>query len=250
MISKVLSGRDRGSIRAESLRARDDEQIDKHVRVEHVERGILRKVNEMTKANSSEVATGRMYWVGGSKGGVGKSMATFALLDYLVERGDKVLLVDCDTSNPDAWKTYREIVPTELANLDEVDGWIHLVNVCEAHRGSAVVVNSAARNNVAGDAQTERLLAAASFGSASLLEVSALRRSWMGYPATTPLSADASPTSDARKEITAPPPTPAVHGRTVTPQRNMFAARSPRRCVLGDRRQPSSTARSNREGQY
>jgi len=103
----------------------------------------------MTKANSSEVAAGRMYGVGGSKGGVGKSMATFALLDYLVERGDKVLLVDCDTSNPDAWKTYRDIVPTELANLDEVDGWIHLVNVCEAHRGSAVVVNTAARNNVA-----------------------------------------------------------------------------------------------------
>jgi hypothetical protein len=101
----------------------------------------------MTKANGSDKMTGRLYWIGGSKGGVGKSMMTFSMVDYLVERGDKVLLVDCDTSNPDAWKTYRELVPTELANLDEVDGWIHLVNTCEAHRGSVVVVNTAARNN-------------------------------------------------------------------------------------------------------
>jgi nucleoside-diphosphate-sugar epimerase len=103
----------------------------------------------MTKGNSSEKMAGRLYWIGGSKGGVGKSMMTFAIVDYLVERGNKVVLVDCDTSNPDAWKAYRELVPTELANLDEVDGWIHLVNTCEAHRGSVVVVNTAARNNVA-----------------------------------------------------------------------------------------------------
>jgi hypothetical protein len=103
----------------------------------------------MTKVNGSEKVAGRIYWIGGSKGGVGKSMMTFAMLDYLVERGDKILLVDCDTSNPDAWKTYRDLVPTELANLDEVDGWIHLVNTCEAHRGSVIVINTAARNNVA-----------------------------------------------------------------------------------------------------
>jgi len=37
----------------------------------------------MSKTNGS----GRIYWVGGSKGGVGKSMMTVATLDHLLERG-------------------------------------------------------------------------------------------------------------------------------------------------------------------
>jgi hypothetical protein len=102
----------------------------------------------MTTIDIHDDTSARIYWIGGSKGGVGKSMMTFAVLDYLVDRGDKALLVDCDTSNPDAWRAYREVVPTELVNLDEIDGWIHLVNSCEAHRGRIVVVNTAARNNM------------------------------------------------------------------------------------------------------
>jgi MinD-like ATPase involved in chromosome partitioning or flagellar assembly len=90
----------------------------------------------------------RIYWIGGSKGGVGKSMVTVATLDYLLAQQAKVLLVECDTSNPDVWKAYKEHLQTELINLDEGDGWIHLVNMCDAHRDSVVVVNTAARNNV------------------------------------------------------------------------------------------------------
>jgi CO dehydrogenase nickel-insertion accessory protein CooC1 len=37
----------------------------------------------------------------GSKGGVGKSMMTLATVDHLLEQGESVLLVECDTSNPD-----------------------------------------------------------------------------------------------------------------------------------------------------
>ena len=92
---------------------------------------------------------GRIYWVGGSKGGVGKSMMTVATLDYVLERGDKALLVECDTSNPDVWKAYKDQVPAELIDLDEADGWIHLVNTCDSHRETVVVVNTAARDNVA-----------------------------------------------------------------------------------------------------
>jgi hypothetical protein len=91
----------------------------------------------------------KMYWVGGSKGGVGKSLMTVATVDYLQQLGEKVLVVECDTSNPDVWKMYRTTTPTELINLDEADGWIHLVNVCDAHPDATVVVNTAARNNEA-----------------------------------------------------------------------------------------------------
>jgi hypothetical protein len=99
----------------------------------------------MVETNGS----GRIYWVGGSKGGVGKSMMTLATVDYLLERGENVLLVECDTSNPDVWKAYREQIDTELVDLDEADGWIHLVNVCDRSSGQVVVVNTAARNNLA-----------------------------------------------------------------------------------------------------
>ncbi len=36
---------------------------------------------------------------GGSKGGVSESMMTIAILDYLIENGESVVLVECDTSN-------------------------------------------------------------------------------------------------------------------------------------------------------
>ena len=104
------------------------------------------EVSAMNEGN-----TKRIYWIGGSKGGVGKSMLTVATLDYLLDRGERVLLVECDTSNPDVWKAYskHENVQSELVNLDEADGWIHLVNTCDQQPGLAVVVNTAARNNTA-----------------------------------------------------------------------------------------------------
>ena len=98
----------------------------------------------MAEANGA----GRIYWVGGSKGGVGKSMMTVATIDMLLERGSKVLLVECDTSNPDVWKAYREQIEAVLINLDVADGWIRLVNACDGHREGVVVVNTAARNNL------------------------------------------------------------------------------------------------------
>ncbi len=94
-------------------------------------------------------ASGRIHWIGGSKGGGGKSMMTLATIDCLLERGEKVLLVECDTSNPDVWKAYREQIDTELVDLDEADGWIHFVNVCDRSREKVVVANTAARNNLA-----------------------------------------------------------------------------------------------------
>lgn len=89
----------------------------------------------------------QIYWVGGGKGGVGKSMVTMALLDYLVARGVSTMLIESDTSNPDVCKAYKDTLPCELLDLDKVDGWIQLVNACDAHRDRVVVVNTPARSN-------------------------------------------------------------------------------------------------------
>ncbi len=89
----------------------------------------------------------KIYLIGGSKGGVGKSMVSMAIIDYLQEQGESVLLIESDTSNPDVWKGYGECVETQLLNLDEADGWIQLVNLCDSKPECVVVINTAARNN-------------------------------------------------------------------------------------------------------
>ncbi|MGS3131389.1 protein mobD [Aeromonas caviae] len=88
-----------------------------------------------------------IYLIGGSKGGVGKSIVTMATVDYLQERGESVVLIESDTSNPDVWKAYNGSTETELINLDEADGWIQLVNLCDSKPESIIVINTAARNN-------------------------------------------------------------------------------------------------------
>ena len=88
-----------------------------------------------------------IYLVGGSKGGVGKSMVATALIDHLRERGESVMLIESDTSNPDVWKAHREALPNALIDLDKADGWVDLINACDSNPYCTVVVNTAARSN-------------------------------------------------------------------------------------------------------
>jgi hypothetical protein len=89
-----------------------------------------------------------IYLVGGSKGGVGKSIVSMALSDLLLQRDEKILLIESDTSNPDVFKCYKDEVETQLVNLDDADGWINLVNLCDSRPEATVVINTAARNNM------------------------------------------------------------------------------------------------------
>jgi hypothetical protein len=92
-----------------------------------------------------------VLYVGGCKGGVGKSMVASALVDYLSAREKNVLLLETDNANPDVYKAH---LPHENAalickpvNLDFAEGWIELVNFCDENPGHVAVVNSAARSN-------------------------------------------------------------------------------------------------------
>lgn len=92
-----------------------------------------------------------IFYVGGSKGGVGKSQCCFALIDYLLESGKKVLLLETDTANPDTYKAHHahehEGLVCGIANLDISDGWIEMVNLADRFPGHCLVINSAARSN-------------------------------------------------------------------------------------------------------
>jgi len=87
-----------------------------------------------------------IFIVGGGKGGVGKSLMSIALLDFLHANDRQPFLVETDTSVPDVFKTYGEAVEGELVNLDEREGWIDLINLVERRPESTIVINTGARN--------------------------------------------------------------------------------------------------------
>ncbi|MBY4870776.1 protein mobD [Burkholderia anthina] len=87
-----------------------------------------------------------IYMVGGSKGGVGKSFVTLALVDYLQRTDIDVVLVETDTSNPDVMKAVHAEIECASCDLDDVSGWIDFVNFCDMHQDAIVVVNTAARS--------------------------------------------------------------------------------------------------------
>ncbi len=74
-------------------------------------------------------------------------MVCASLTDALMARGESVLLIESDTSNPDIYKMYCEELETRLLDLDTADGWIDLVNSCDERKDHTVLINTAARNN-------------------------------------------------------------------------------------------------------
>lgn len=87
----------------------------------------------------------KVFLVGGGKGGVGKSMVALSLVDALLTKGEKVLVVESDDSNPDVEKTLRNVTTCAVCNLDTEDGFVKLGDLIEQNPEMCVVVNTAAR---------------------------------------------------------------------------------------------------------
>jgi len=88
-----------------------------------------------------------IYMIGGGKGGVGKSLVSLALLDYLIEIGQPPLLIESDAGVPDVWKSYKDQCAAEPINLDIVEGWISLINAIDAYKDRPIVINTPPNNN-------------------------------------------------------------------------------------------------------
>lgn len=83
----------------------------------------------------------KAIWVGGAKGGVGKSMVGMGLIDYLRQTCEP-MLVETDTKNPDVGRSHMNEIRTEGLDLSDQDGWVGLLNYC-AEASGPVVINSA-----------------------------------------------------------------------------------------------------------
>jgi hypothetical protein len=70
-----------------------------------------------------------------------------ALLDYFSANHRYVKLIDADTNNPDVLRCYGKAAEGELLDLNDVEGWIRLVNLCDATPFKAVVVNTPGQSN-------------------------------------------------------------------------------------------------------
>jgi len=105
-----------------------------------------------------------VYYVGGSKGGVGKSLFSFALVDYLLNKDRNVLLVDTDTDNPDVFKAHKDLdlpnLNCRLNSLDDADGWADLLDTVQSYPDHSVVINAAARTKTSTASHREIMKAA------------------------------------------------------------------------------------------
>jgi hypothetical protein len=61
----------------------------------------------------------RLHFVGGRKGGTGKSSFARAFAEYLFRLGQEFSLAECDRVNPDVARFYRNLIPTLFAYFSE-----------------------------------------------------------------------------------------------------------------------------------
>ena len=85
--------------------------------------------------------------VQGCKGGVGKSVVTATVMDWLEAQEIPMHLVESDTANSDVGSIYKKTsTPVIGLNLDADVGWMDLGNLCEKETERVIVVNTGARN--------------------------------------------------------------------------------------------------------
>jgi hypothetical protein len=92
-------------------------------------------------------------YVGGVKGGTGKSMTCATAIDYLRKKGP-LMVIETDTGNPDIYLAHEKDAQNdpgffiERANLDEEAGWHRFLNCLSAakEKNVSVVINSRGAN--------------------------------------------------------------------------------------------------------
>jgi hypothetical protein len=97
----------------------------------------------MAKQVAERSSSEPVVWIGGEKGGVGKSFVSRATVDYLLSLGKKIFLIDTDVGS-DVFKAYKEAVQAELVNVKEREEWMRLATLISENPDSIFVINTTA----------------------------------------------------------------------------------------------------------
>lgn len=99
-----------------------------------------------------------IFYSGGGKGGVGKSMMTLILLDNFIRKSERPILIETDTDNPDTFKASTKKnaegkyegkdCDAYAFNIDTVNGWEKTLDVIGANPDRPIIINSGARNTM------------------------------------------------------------------------------------------------------
>jgi hypothetical protein len=99
-----------------------------------------------TKGGSQMAKMKPVVFVGGGKGGIGKSLTSIVLTDYVQVSGLNPMVIESDTSAPDVWKHIKDELPSHKVNLDNKEGWLQLIDICGNNPEHFIIVNTGARN--------------------------------------------------------------------------------------------------------
>ena len=99
-----------------------------------------------------------LAYVGGSKGGTGKSLVCMALVDYFRKTfpGDEILLIETDASNPDVGRLYKNTIGVSNYGVlldEEEKGWVAMADAIDDTSAKHIIINSMAASNLGVQAQ-------------------------------------------------------------------------------------------------
>jgi hypothetical protein len=86
----------------------------------------------------------KIYIIGGGKGGVGKTMVALALVDFLLNKGEKVQAIESDESSSGFhWtlekdETKEKNLTLDALNLEKSEGWIKLINGLKTDQNTVI----------------------------------------------------------------------------------------------------------------
>ena len=89
-------------------------------------------------------STARFIVVHGDKGGVGKSLVSQAIADFLLTKGVNIGIIEADTANPDVARMFGSEVPSLCTNLRTENGWMDLMDFIVKNPDYTFVVNTPA----------------------------------------------------------------------------------------------------------
>lgn len=108
-----------------------------------------------------------IYVSHGDKGGVGKSMLSAVLIDYLLSQGRKVTLIEGDEGQPDVALRYTRLIDIKLVNLNRagdaeaaIMSWMSAIKAVNVEDDIVVNLPAAAGDTL--DSLADMLIAAAS----------------------------------------------------------------------------------------